>query len=103
MSDDNCEFCNNVADDVANRHEAGNWVDPWEQEITPLEWWTDQEDPNRYVVRAQVTSEARTSHSGDGTATRVEESEDLLLTQLYWTGEQWRIEAIEVENGGDQQ
>ncbi|WP_136313436.1 DUF6318 family protein [Actinomyces procaprae] len=105
MSDDDCEFCNSVADDVYERHEAGGWVDPWGQEITPLEWWTDQEDPNRYVVRSQIVSEAHTAHSGDGTQSTVETADDILLIQLYWTTSDWHIEAVEAtqDNGGDSQ
>ncbi|CED92171.1 DUF6318 family protein, partial [Actinomyces succiniciruminis] len=101
MSDDNCEFCNNVASDVTDRHNAGDWVDPWEQVVTPLGYWVDDADPNRYVVRAQATSEAHTAHSQDGTLTEVEASDDVLLIQLFWSREDWTIEAIEAESGDD--
>ncbi|WP_086614732.1 DUF6318 family protein [Actinomyces ruminis] len=53
MSDDNCEFCTGVGNEASEMHDAGGWIDRWEQEIMPLEGWVDDTDPNRYVVRAK--------------------------------------------------
>ncbi|MDU0348789.1 DUF6318 family protein [Actinomyces sp. MRS3W] len=98
MSEDDCEFCNNALDDAAELHDAGGWADPWEQEITPLEWWTDEADPNRYVVRVNVVSQAHSEHPGGDTPSRtVEKSEGALLIQMYWEDRDWKIEAGEAE------
>ena len=101
MSEDDCIFCNSVINNVTELHNTGGWADPWGQETTRLEWWIDQEDPNRYVVRSQVVSEAHTAHSEDGARSDVETSDEVLLVQLYWTGNNWNIEAVEVEGGDD--
>ncbi|QHO90738.1 hypothetical protein CWT12_04495 [Actinomyces sp. 432] len=99
MSDDNCEFCAKVITNATARHESGGWADPWEQEITPLEWWTDQDDPNRYVVRAQVASEAHTGRSANGDVTTVESSDSIFLVQLRWVDNDWLIEEVALEEG----
>ncbi|MBW3070315.1 hypothetical protein GZ998_12480 [Actinomyces sp. 594] len=99
MSDDNCEFCNGVGADASEIHDAGGWTDPWEQEITPLEWWTDQDDPNRYVVRAQVKSEGYTEHPAPSTSSQQVGGFDReLLIQLYWNGDDWTVEALQISN-----
>ncbi|SDM23317.1 DUF6318 family protein [Actinomyces ruminicola] len=99
MSEDDCEFCNKVINNATTRHDAGGWADPWEQEITPLEWWIDENDPNRYVVRTQVKSEAHTGHSEDGDVTTVEASDAVFLVQARWVNGDWRIEEVETEEG----
>ncbi|WP_269843828.1 DUF6318 family protein [Actinomyces qiguomingii] len=101
MSKDDCKFCNNVATDVAARHDAGGWVDPWEQEITALGYLVDENDPNRYVIRTQVVSEAHTDHSEDGTATEYEITDDVQLVQLYWIEDNWKIETVALEREDD--
>ncbi|WP_136313116.1 DUF6318 family protein [Actinomyces procaprae] len=101
MSEDNCSYCVTVSDNVKELHDSGGWADPWEQEITPLEWWTDQEDPNRYVVRADVTSHAHTEHPGNNNPPRtVEESRGVFLLQAYWT-DGWKVEAVQLEEEDD--
>ncbi|WP_203234236.1 hypothetical protein, partial [Actinomyces sp. 565] len=81
---------------------AGGWIDPWEPQITPLEWWTDQDDPNRYVVRTQVTSQDRDQHPGDGQPPlRITRTEDVLLVQLYWSTHSWTVEVVDLEEEGD--
>ncbi|WP_181575157.1 DUF6318 family protein [Actinomyces sp. Z5] len=98
MSDDNCEFCNNALNDATTLHEAGGWADPWEQEITPLDGWVDDADPNRYVIRANVVSQAHTEHPGASAPSRqVEKSEGVLLIQMYWDTDDWTVEAGESE------
>ncbi|WP_233188337.1 DUF6318 family protein, partial [Actinomyces qiguomingii] len=101
LSDDNCSYCNTVIHNVTNLHDSGGWADPWGQEITPLEWWTDQEDPNRYVVRTQVVSEAHTEHPGNNTPSlSVETSEGVFLLQIYWNNT-WKTEAVQLEEEGE--
>ncbi|WP_136313320.1 DUF6318 family protein [Actinomyces procaprae] len=97
MSEDDCEFCNRVIANATARHDSGGWADPWEQEIVPLEWWTDQEDPNRYVVRTQVASEAHTGHSIDGELTTVDASESVFLVQIRWNDSDWLVEEVALE------
>ena len=98
MSDDNCEFCNNAINDATTLHEAGGWADPWEQEITPLGYWIDDADPNRYVIRTNVVSQAHTEHTGENNSSRqVEKSEGVLLIQIYWNTNDWTVEAGESE------
>ncbi|WP_136192713.1 DUF6318 family protein [Actinomyces procaprae] len=103
MSEDDCEFCNSVINNATELHDSGGWTDPWEQEITPLEWWTDQEDPNRYVVRAQASYEAHSSHSGDGTSSTASDAADeILLIQMRWTESDWIVEVVDIEESEDQ-
>ncbi|WP_128683468.1 DUF6318 family protein [Actinomyces qiguomingii] len=102
MSDDNCEFCDSVINNATELHDAGGWIDLWEPDVTPLAWWTDQEDPNRYVVRAQVTSQERDQYPGDGQPPlHITRTEDILLVQLYWSGHNWAIEIVDLEEGGE--
>ncbi|WP_136194505.1 DUF6318 family protein [Actinomyces procaprae] len=102
MSDDDCEFCNGVGAEASEMHDAGGWTDPWEQEITPLEWWTDQEDPNRYVVRSQVASDGYTEHPAPSVPSQqVEKFDYELLIQLYWNGDDWNVEALQINNDED--
>ncbi|MBE6482678.1 MAG: hypothetical protein E7Z94_09985 [Actinomyces ruminicola] len=101
MSEDDCEFCNSVVSNATELQNAGGWIDPWEQEITPLEWWTDENDPNRYVVRTQVNSHERDQHPGTNEPPiHIEQAEDILLVQLRWTGSNWSIEIVDIEEGG---
>jgi len=100
MSDDNCEFCNSVINNVTELHDAGGWTDPWEQEVTPLGYWVDDTDPNRYVVRSQVHSHERDQHlNANEPPLHIDEADDIVLIQLYWGGNNWSIEALEVEDG----
>ncbi|WP_233188378.1 DUF6318 family protein, partial [Actinomyces qiguomingii] len=102
MSTEDCEFCNGVGSEAAEIHDAGGWTDPWVQEITPLEWWTDQEDPNRYVVRTQVTSEGYTEHpTPSAPSQQVDKFDHELLIQLYWSGNDWAVEALQITNDED--
>ncbi|NDR54720.1 DUF6318 family protein [Actinomyces sp. 565] len=102
MSDDNCEFCNNVITNATELHDAGGWADPWEQEITPLEWWTDQDDPNRYVVRAKTSFDVHSTHSGDGVeVTHTEGADEILLIQMLWKNSTWSVEIVDIEDAGD--
>ncbi|MDU0349186.1 DUF6318 family protein [Actinomyces sp. MRS3W] len=102
MSDDNCEFCNSVINNATELHGSGGWIDPWNQELTILEYWTDDSDPNRYVIRLNVISDPHTSHSGDGrSTTQAEASDDTLLVQLHWSDEAWSVEVVDIENGGE--
>ncbi len=98
MSDDNCEFCNNAMNDAAALHDIDGWADPWVQEITALGWRIDDTDPNRYVIRINVVSQAHTENPGSNKPSRtVEKSEGPLLIQMYWRGHDWTIEAGEPE------
>jgi len=97
MSDDNCEFCNGVGAEASEMHDAGGWTDPWEQEITPLEGWVDDADPNRYVIRANVVTGAHASHLGNQSIREIEGAEHTLLLQTYWTDDDWTVEIVQVE------
>ncbi|WP_147681539.1 DUF6318 family protein [Actinomyces ruminicola] len=102
MSEDDCIFCNSVMNNATELHDSGGWADPWEQEIMPLEWWTDQEDLNRYVVRSQIHSPERDQYSGaNEPPLHIDEAYDVVRVQLYWEGHDWIIEALEVEDGDD--
>ncbi|RAX24289.1 MULTISPECIES: DUF6318 family protein [unclassified Actinomyces] len=102
MSGDNCEFCNGVGAEASEMHDAGGWTDPWEQEITPLDGWVDNADPNRYVIRAQVTSDGYTEHpTPSAPSQQVEYFDRELLIQLYWNGDDWSVEALQTNNDQD--
>ncbi|SHE24177.1 DUF6318 family protein [Actinomyces glycerinitolerans] len=102
MSDDNCEFCNSVINNVTELHDAGGWTDPWGQEITPLEWWDDDADPNRNVVRIQTSFTGHASHSGDGIeSAQTNAADEILLIQMYWTGSTWSVEIVDIEDADD--
>ncbi|WP_103062431.1 DUF6318 family protein [Actinomyces qiguomingii] len=98
MSKDDCKFCNGVGTEASELHDAGGWTDPWEQEITPLDYWTDENDPNRYVIRTNVTTETHASHLDGQTTRQIEKAEHVLLIQTYWTNSNWTIEIVQVED-----
>ncbi|MBM6979519.1 MAG: hypothetical protein I3J03_07360 [Actinomyces succiniciruminis] len=102
MSEDDCEFCNSVISNVTELHDAGGWADSWEQEIAPLEYWMDDADPNRYVVRTQVSYGAHASYSGDGaSSTQTNAADEILLVQMRWTESDWTVEVVDIEETGD--
>lgn len=102
MSDDDCEFCNSVINNATELHDAGGWIDPWEQEITLLGYWVDDTDPNRYIIRSQVNSHERSQHpSGNERPLHIEQADDILLVQMYWTNSDWTVEIVDIQDEGE--
>lgn len=97
MSDPACTFCSSTIEDATTIHDAGGWVDPWDQEVLRLDYYDPVPGNIHSRVDVVATLGQMTRHDVDGsTGVTPPDPEETLTIVMFYSGDHWVIREAEV-------
>ncbi|CAM3155464.1 DUF6318 domain-containing protein [Actinomyces slackii] len=92
MSEEGCEFCQSVIDNVTALHDSGGWMDPWEFSVTDSTIYVQNEGYDYAAVDVTISQGEASKHDGKGGKTAYDASpEDKIKLALRWNGNRWIV------------
>ncbi len=99
MSEDRCDFCQSVVDNVTRLHADGGWADPWAQDVTYVEYWDPVADSQYSRVHVTMSSGAGNTYNGDASVVNEVEApgEEVLMVAMRYVDGRWMVGGAEVQ------